>query len=129
MDGHDGVAAVIFAGKQALGFEPVHQVAQPVNLAAEVGLNIFPFAAQIEISGNVVTPPHQVGLGRQHIFQALFLPHDLLRLLRVRPESWVCRLLFYFAQLLTELAGVKGTPGDHGLCLSGRYIPARALHS
>ena len=46
---------------------------QRVNLAAQIGLDVLAFAAQIEIGGNVVAAPHQVGFGRQHIFQALFL--------------------------------------------------------
>ena len=58
-------------GQQAFGFQAINQIPQPVNLAPQVGFNVFPFAAQVEIGGDVVAAAHQVSLGRQHIFQAL----------------------------------------------------------
>ena len=54
MDGHNRVAAVIFPGKQALGFQPVDQIPQPVNFASQVGFDVFAFAAQIEVRGDIV---------------------------------------------------------------------------
>jgi hypothetical protein len=96
MNGHNRIAAIVFARQQALGFQAINQIPQRVNLTPQVGFDVFPFTAQIEVSGYVVAAPYQVNLGRQHIFQALLLPHDLLRLLWIRPKTWVSRLLVDF---------------------------------
>ena len=79
-----------------LGLAAALALAVPVNLAAQVGFDVFSFASQIEVGGYVVATAHQVNLGRQHILQALLLAHDLLRLLWVRPQTWVSRLLLDF---------------------------------
>jgi len=47
----------------------------------------------------------------------------MLGLLRIRPEIRIGGLLPDLAQLLTQLADVKGTPGVRGLFLSGQRIP------
>jgi hypothetical protein len=96
MNSHDRIAPIVFAGQQALSFEAINQTPQSINLAPQVGFDIFPFAAQIEVGGYIVAASHQINLGRQHIFQAFFLTHDLLRLLWIRPKSRVSRLLLDF---------------------------------
>jgi hypothetical protein len=63
------------------------------------------------------------------MFQALFLAHHLLGLLRIRPEIGVNSLLLDFSQLLTQLACVKGTPGGRELCPSRLRILARILQT
>ena len=67
-----------------------------VNLAPQVGFNVLAFAAQIEIGGDIVAPAHQFCLGGEHILQALFLAHDLLGFLRIRPKIGVSSLLVNF---------------------------------
>jgi hypothetical protein len=96
VDGHDRVTGVVFAGEQAFGFEAVYETLKRVNLAPQVGFNVLAFVAQVEIGGYVLAPAHQISLGSQHIFQALFLTHHLLRLLRIRPEIRVSSLLLNF---------------------------------
>ena len=63
MDGHDGVAGVVFAGEQRFGFEPVDQLAQRIDLAAQIGIDAFAFARQFEVGGDVVAAARQVRLG------------------------------------------------------------------
>ena len=72
------------------------ELAQGIDFAAQVGVDVFAFAGQIEVGGDVVAMADEVGLGGQHIFQALFLAHHQLGFLRIRPEVRVGGLLFDF---------------------------------
>ena len=72
------------------------QLAQRVDFAAQVGVDVFAFVGQIKVRGNVVDAADQVGLGGQHVFEALFLAHHLLGFLGIRPEVRVGSLLFDF---------------------------------
>ena len=96
MDGHDRVARVVLPRQQAFGFQAVDQIAQPVNLAPQVGFDILAFAPQVEVGGDVLAPAHQIRLGGQHILQALLLTHHLLGFLRIRPKTGVSSLLLNF---------------------------------
>src|SRR5215472_3825885 len=49
MDRDDGISGVVLAGKQGLGLEPVDTLAQRVNFAPQVSLNVLPFAGQVEV--------------------------------------------------------------------------------
>jgi len=48
---------------------------------------------QIEISFDVVAPAGQVSVGGEHMLQTLFLAHDLLGSLGIRPQIRVGSLL------------------------------------
>jgi len=85
MNSHDRVPRVVLTRKQSLGLELVDYIAQRLNLALEFGVDVFSLKRQIEIGGNVIAAASQVGIGREHVLQALLLAHDLLRFLRIRP--------------------------------------------
>ena len=102
---------------------------QRIDFAAEIGFHIFAFFREIEVGRDVLGAANEVCLGREHVFQALFLAHDLLRFLRVRPQVRVGGLFIYFNQLLPEFAGVKGTPGVRGLCAAMPSILVRIPES
>jgi hypothetical protein len=82
-----------FSGKQGLGLDTVHEVAQGVQFALQVGGNAFSFSGQIEIGRDVLGPPHQVAFERQHFLESLALAHHLLRFGGIRPEIRICCLL------------------------------------
>ena len=96
MDGHDGVARVVLAGEQRFGFEFVEQLAERVDFALQVGVDVLAFFREIEVSGDVVAAARQVGVGREHVLQPLLFAHDLLRALGIRPQIRVGGLLFNF---------------------------------
>src|SRR5271165_4510212 len=96
MDGDDGVAGVVLAGEQCLGFETVEQLAQRADFALQVGVDALAFFGEIEVGGNVFAAARQVGVVGEHVFQALLLAHHLLRALRIRPQIRVGRLLLNF---------------------------------
>jgi hypothetical protein len=70
--------------------------AQSADFALQVGVDVLAFFGQIEIRGNVFAAACQVGVVGEHVLQALFLAHDLLRALRIRPQVGVSGLLFNF---------------------------------
>jgi len=100
---------------------------QRVNFAAEIGVDAFAFASQVEVGGNVVAVTDEVCLVGQHIFQALLLAHDRLGFLWIRPEIRIGGLLFYLGQALPQIARVKDTPEVRELYLSGLHILFRVL--
>ena len=66
MNSDDGVSRIVLAGKQGLSLDPVHEVAQGVQFALQVGGNAFAFSGQIEVSADVVSPADEVAFERQH---------------------------------------------------------------
>src|ERR1019366_2813083 len=78
MNGHDGAALIIFAGEQRLGLQLLDQAAQGIHFAPQFSRNLFAFARQIEVSGDVAGTPRQFSLGGKQAVQALLLAHDLL---------------------------------------------------
>ena len=96
MNGDDGVARVVLAGEQRLGFELVEQLAQRADFALQVRVDILAFFGEVEVGGDVVAAARQVGVGREHMLQPLLLAHDLLGSLRIRPQIRVGGLLFNF---------------------------------
>src|SRR5262245_23615144 len=96
MDGDNCVASIVFPGQQGCSFNPLYYLTQRIQLTAQVGVYIFALAGQFEISGDVLSPPAKVSFGSQSAFQTLLFPHDLLRILRIRPEIWVGSLLLNF---------------------------------
>jgi hypothetical protein len=62
----------------------------------QIGIDILTLFGEIQIGMNVVAAAAQVGVGSQHMFQALLLAHDLLRALRIGPQVRIRRLLFNF---------------------------------
>ena len=96
MNGHNGIARVVFPREQRLGFQLVEYVAQRRNLAFEIAIDVLAFFGEIEIGGNVVTPARQVGIGGEDVLQALLFTHHLLRTLRIRPQIRVGGLFFNF---------------------------------
>ena len=125
MNRHDRIKAVVRAGKQRLGFNPIHQFAQRFQVALQIGPDVLTFTCQIKIGGNVVGPPRQVAFQRQHALQALPFAHDLLRFFRIRPQIGIRRLLFYFGKLLAQLTGVKDTPAGREPWSLRKYIAVR----
>jgi hypothetical protein len=100
---------------------------QRVDFATKVGVDTFPFAGQVEVGGNVVAVPNEVGLVGQHIFQALLFAHDRLGFLGIRPEVGVGSPLFDLGQTLAQIARVKDTPEVRELYLSGLHILFQVL--
>src|SRR5208283_3590547 len=96
MDGDDGVARVVIAGKQSFSFDAIDQFAEGVEFALQVGSYIFAFFAEIKIGGDVAGTAGQVAFERQNAFEALAFAHDLLGFCLVRPEAGVGGLLFDF---------------------------------
>ncbi len=54
MDSHNGVEGVVFAGKKTFSFQAIDELTQRVKFAANVSVDVFTFAGQIEIGRNVV---------------------------------------------------------------------------
>jgi hypothetical protein len=96
MDGDDGVAGVVFAGEQRLGFELVDQLPQRGDFPLQVAVDIFAFFRKIKIGRNISAAASQISVGGEHMFEALFLAHHLLGALRVRPQVRVGGLLVDF---------------------------------
>jgi hypothetical protein len=71
---------------------------------------------EVEIRSDVLFAPDELRLGGEHGLQPLAFTHDRLRFFGVRPEIRVGNLLFNFAQLLAQFAGVKDTPAGRALC-------------
>ena len=63
MNGDDGVALVVLAGKQGLGFQLLDQAAQSIDFAPQIGGDIFAFARQVEIGVDVAGAPRQFVFG------------------------------------------------------------------
>jgi hypothetical protein len=61
MDGDDGIAGVVVAGKQGFGFQAIDERGERIDFAAQVGFDILAFAGQIEVGGDVPVRP-TVGL-------------------------------------------------------------------
>ena len=59
------LSRVVRAREQCLGFDAIHQFAQRIQLALQVGGHVLAFFSQIEIGGDVVGPAHQVAFQRQ----------------------------------------------------------------
>ena len=83
-------------GEQRLGLQFVDQFAQRVDVAAQLGVNIFAFLRQFEVGGNVIAAAAQIGVCCQQMLQTLLFAHHLLRSLRIRPQIRVGGLLFNF---------------------------------
>ena len=96
MDGYDGVARIVLAREQRLGLELVEQFAQRTDFALQIAVDVFAFFGQIEVGGNIVAAARQVGVGCEHVLQALLFAHHLLGSLRIRPQVRVGGLLFNF---------------------------------
>ena len=65
MDGDDGVALVVGAGEQRLDLQLVDQGAQVVDLAAQVGGNVFAFVRQFEVGSDVGGAASQFSFGSE----------------------------------------------------------------
>ncbi len=96
MNGDDGVARVVLAREQRLGFKPVEQVTEHADFALQVGIDIFAFFGEVEVGGDIVAAAREVGIGLEHMLQPLLFAHYLLRSLRIRPQVRVGGLLFNF---------------------------------
>ena len=97
MNRYDGVAWIVFTRKQSFSFQTVNAFAKRIHLAADVAFDILAFARQIEVCGDVLRAAEKVTLGREHVFEALLLAHDLLGPSWIRPEVRVGGLLFNFS--------------------------------
>jgi hypothetical protein len=102
-------------------------LAERVDFAAQIAIYTLAFPSQVKVGGNVVAMADEVGFVGQHVFQALFLAHDLLGFLWIRPEGGIGGLLFDLGQTLAQVASVKDTPEVRELCLSGVRILFPAL--
>src|SRR5262249_13869191 len=79
VNGYDGVARVVFAGEQGLGFQLFRQFAQPVDFPLQVVDDGLALASQIEVGGDIIATAAQFGVHGQRSFQAFALAHELLR--------------------------------------------------
>jgi hypothetical protein len=96
MDGDDSVAGVVFTGEKRLSFKPVDQLAERADFALQVAIDVFAFFCQIEVGGNVIGAAGEIGVGGEHVLEALLLAHHLLRTQGVRPQIRFGSLLFDF---------------------------------
>ena len=94
MDRHDGVARIVVAGEQCLGFDAVDQFVQAIQVALQFGVDVFAFTGEIKIGADIIGAARQVAFQGQHVLQTLALTHHLLRSRRIRPEVRIGRLLF-----------------------------------
>jgi hypothetical protein len=97
MNRHDCVTRVILTRKQSFSFQAVNAFAKRINLAPQVRFDTLAFAREIEVCGDVLRAAEKVSLGRQRVFEALLLTHDLLGSLWIRPEVRVGGLLINFS--------------------------------
>ena len=72
MNGHDGVAVVVFAGEQRLGFQLVDQRAQVVDLAPQFGGDVFAFLRQIEVGVDIAGAAREFVVRRQRVSRRFF---------------------------------------------------------
>jgi hypothetical protein len=96
MNGDDSVQRIVVAGEQRFVLQAIHQLAQAVDLAAQVAVHIFAFTRQLKVGGNVIAPAHQIRLSGENSLQALLLAHHFLRLLVIGPEIGIGSLLVDF---------------------------------
>jgi hypothetical protein len=129
MNCNDRIPLIVVARKQGFGFKVIDALTEGIDLAAQVGLDVFAFFCEVEIGRNVFRAAQEVGLVGEHAFETLLLAHDLLRALRIRPQVGIGSVLIYFCELMTELVRVKDTPGVRGLSAASLNIPARVPES
>jgi hypothetical protein len=96
MDGNDGVAGVVLAREQGLGFKFIEELAQGTDFALQVGVYVFTFFGEVQVGGDIFAAAGQVGVVGKDVLEAFFLAHHLLRALRIRPQVRVGGLLFNF---------------------------------
>jgi hypothetical protein len=96
MNGHDGIAHVVLAGKQGFGLDTIDQLLQSVDLVAQFVVYFFPFARKVKVCGNIIATAREFPLSRKSTFEALFLAHHGLGFLRIRPQSGVCGFFVNF---------------------------------
>src|SRR6185437_4515272 len=127
MDRDNRVARVVFAREQGLGFELLDHLAQVANLSAQIFIDGFAFAGELEVSFNILRAAREIAFGGEHALDALALAHYLLGLFLIGPEIGVGSFLFYFGKLLAQAGRVKDTPADRGPCCGRPRIRVRVL--
>ena len=67
MDGHNRAAGIILAREQGFGFQAVDQVAEGVDFEAQVVVDFFTFAGQIEVGGDIFTAAAELGFASIYV--------------------------------------------------------------
>ena len=96
MNGHDGAAAVVFAGEQHGGFETFEQFAVGFQIALDIGQNLFALARQLEQGIEIVGHGADVIVVGDGLFQALAHLHHFLAFFGLAPEIGGGDLVFGF---------------------------------
>ncbi len=96
MNRHNGIARIVFAGKQCAGLHALDILPQGIKLAAELGGHVFALASQLEIRFHILRAARQLLIGRKNPFEPLPLAHDLLRFTWIRPQIRVGSFFFDF---------------------------------
>ena len=95
MDGHDGVARVVLAGKQHAGLELFHSLGERLHLTFEFAIHVLAFAGKLEQRFDVGSGcRNDLSSPSNRFFQAFALLHYLLAFFRLVPEIRIVDLLF-----------------------------------
>ena len=94
MDDDDGVERVGLLGEHGLGLELFGEVDEGGDLAGEVGLGVFAFAGEFEVSLDVVGAAGEFGVVGEKGLEAFALTHERLRTRGVGPDGGVGYFFF-----------------------------------
>src|ERR1051326_7501719 len=96
VDGHDGALGIVLAGEQHGGFERFHALGEGLQLAFDIGEDVFAFAGELEQRVQIRSEAHEAGFVGDGLLQALAILHDLLGFFGLIPEVRIGDLLFGF---------------------------------
>ena len=114
MHGDDGVERVGFAVEHGAGFELFSECGEGLDVALEIGKNVFAFAGEFEVGFDVAGAAHEFLIVGDHRFEALAVAHDGLAGGGVVPQSRIGELGFYVGEFPADASRVKDTPAGRG---------------
>jgi len=107
----EGTVRVHLAGKHALKFEPFDFAAQPRNVGFDLigGTLVGLFGGKLEQFSAVFEPPRQAVQTSHDLFEFGALFAELLRAVRVIPDSGLLEFARYFLEAFVFIVVIKDT--------------------
>jgi hypothetical protein len=85
--GDDGVERIGLTGEHGTGFERLIEGGQRLNVALDVGEDIFALSRQFEVGLDIAGATDQFFVVGDHLFQALLVPHQRFAGIGIVPEG------------------------------------------
>ncbi len=95
MNGDDGVERIGLAAEHGPRFKLFGKSGQRLDVALQIGQNVFALARQLEVGFNVAGAAHQFIVVGNKFFKALAVAHQRLAGAGIGPESRIGQLGFY----------------------------------